>query len=362
MMGYDIFTACAMQADVYATRKRADIKRNLKRCLELIDVAPEASSTAKDSYKAETWAPVKLVSFNEFFLQGHDATWSFDHYMKQVVVEVPGEETEQLSRKAKEHNIYISGCVLEYDPEWKEHFFNTQFIISPKGEIIHKYRKITTAVHWELCVSPHDVLDKFTEKYGDTLEAFLPVTQTEIGKIGTITCMDGHFPETARALGVNGAEIIIRPNMAGSLMSPPMDIWQIENRLRAFENLCYLIAPSRGQLLEAHRPKCFVCGKAMIVNYNGVVLGYADYPGETIVTAVINLEELRRRRTDPSRNFVSQLRNEIYRKIYEKSFYPPNQFLDHSPRTRAARGSQQVLKKLFDEGIYEKPASSPKKR
>jgi predicted amidohydrolase len=113
-MGFDIYTACAMQAEVFATRERSDIKRNLRRCLELIDVAPEASLTAKDGYSAESWAPVKLVCFNEFFIQGHDATWSFEHYMKEVVVEVPGEETEQLSKKAREHNIYISGCVLEY--------------------------------------------------------------------------------------------------------------------------------------------------------------------------------------------------------------------------------------------------------
>ena len=356
-MGYDIYTACAVQSEVFATRERSDIRKNLKRCLELIDLAPEAALTAKDSYKAESWAPVKLISFNEFFIQGHDATWSFEYYMKEVVVEVPGEETELLSKKAKEYGIYISGCVLEYDPEWKDYFFNTHFIIDPKGEVIHKYRKIATATHWELSVSPHDVLEKYIDKYGNDLETFLPVTKTDIGKIGTITCMDGHFPETARALGVRGAEIIIHPNMAGTLMSPPMDIWQIENRMRAWENICYVIAPSRGQLLEAHRPKCFVPGKAMIVNYNGVVIGYADYPGEAIVSAEINVEELRRRRTDPSRNFISQLRNEIFHKIYENSLYPPNQFLDQSPKSRISKGSKDILKKLFDEGIFEKPIS-----
>ena len=322
-------------------------------------MAPQYPLTAKDSYKAESWAPLKLVAFTEFFIQWHEGTWPFEHYMNEVVVEVPGEETEKLSRKAKEHKIYISGCVLEYDPDWKDCFFNTQFIIDPKGKIIHKYRKITIATHYELSISPHDVFDRYIEKYGNELETFFLVTETEIGKIGTITCMDGHFPETARALGVSGAEVIIHPNYVGSMISPPVEIWQLGNRMRAWENICYVVAPSRDQLLGGIWPKCSVPGKSMIVNYNGVVLAYADYPGEAIITGVINLEELRRRRTDPSRNFISLLRNEIYRKIYEKSIYPPNQFLDQSPKTRLARDSKEVIKKLFDEGIFEKPKPKP---
>lgn len=358
-MGYDIYTACAIQPEVWLVHKRSDIKKNLDRCLELIDAAPQSSFAAKGSYKAESWAPLKLISFPEFFIQGHEGTWSFEHYMKEVIIEIPGEETEKLAKKAKEHDIYISGCALEYDPDWKDYFFNTQFIIDPTGKIIHKYRKITTATHYELSVSPHDVFDRYIEKYGDKLETFFPVTETEIGKIGTITCMDSHFPETARALGINGVEVIIKPHYVDPMMSPPMEIWQAGNKMRAYENTCYVIAPSRAQLLGAIRPKYFVPGKSMIVNYNGVILAYADFPGETIITGLINLEELRQRRTDPSRNFLSLLRNEIYRKIYQKSMYPPNQFLDESPKTRTGRDPREVLKKLFHEGIFKSPKSHP---
>ena len=358
-MAYDIYTACAIQPEVWVAHKRDEIKKNLNRCLELIDVAPQAAFTAKGSYEAESWAPLKLITFPEFFIQGHEGTWNFEHYMKEVVIEIPGEETERLSRKAKEHDIFISGCALEYDPTWKDYIFNTQFVIDPKGEIVHKYRKFTTATHYELSVSPHDVLDRYVERYGNHLEAFFPVTETDIGKIGTLTCMDSHFPETARALGVNGAEVIIKPHYVDPMMTPPLEIWQAGNKMRAYENICYVIAPARGLLLGAMRPKCFVPGKSMIVNYNGAVLAYADFPGETMITGVINLEELRRRRTDPSRNFLSLLRNEIYRKIYEKSMYPPNQFLEESPKTRAARDPREVLRKLFDEGIFKKPNSLP---
>ena len=39
-----------------------------------------------------------------------------------------------------------------------------------------------------------------------------PVVDTEIGRIGTIVCMEGSYPETARGLAMNGAEIMYRPS------------------------------------------------------------------------------------------------------------------------------------------------------
>ncbi len=354
----DIFTAVAIQNEIKPIKQRADIAQNLKRCLELIDVAPQTTPTAKETYKGN-WAPIKVIAFPEFFVQGHEGHWPLEHYVKEVVIEIPGEETEKLSRKAKEYDIYIVGCALEYDPQWPKYFFNTHFIIDPKGEIIHKYRKFTVATHFELSVSPHDIYDDYIKTYGEGLSNFFPVVDTEIGRIGTITCMDGHFPETARALGVQGAEIIFHPTMPEPLMSPPMELWQAMNKMRAWENVCYVIAAAKGSTLDGLRHKMIGPGNSMIVNYNGVVLAYAHYPGESIISATINLEELRRRRTDPSRNFPTLLRTEVYRMIYEKTIYPPNQFLNRSIQDRGERNPYKILKDFFRRGIYPKPAKLP---
>jgi predicted amidohydrolase len=275
------------------------------------------------------------------------------------LIEIPGRETEKLAQKAKEYGIFITGCALEYDPKWPKHFLNAHFIINPKGEIVHKYRKFTVATHYELTVSPHDIYDDYVKAYGEGLGSFFPVIDTEIGKIGTITCMDGHFPETARALGVQGAEIIIHPTMPEPMISPPMEIWQMMNRMRAWENVCYVIAPTKGGGIEGLRPTKLGPGHSMIVNYNGVVLASADYPGEAIISATINLEELRRRRTDPSRNFPTLLRTEVYRKIYEKTIYPPNQFLNRSIQDRGERDPNETLKDFFKRGVYKRPAKLP---
>jgi predicted amidohydrolase len=355
----DIYTACAIQPVVRAVKTRADMKHNIKRCLEMIDASPQLGVTATEGFTSDHWAPVKLICFPEFTFQGHESTWSLQHYLDNVVITIPGEETERFAQKAREYQVYIIICALEKDPDLKGWFWNTQFIIDPKGEIIHKYYKLTPAAHWELSVSPHDIYDFYVEKHGDSLGAFFPVTETEIGKIGTTTCMDGHYPESARALGIQGAEIITHPSFPDPLMSPPLEIWQAINKVRSWENCAYSICPCRGRLEGALRPECIQPGKSMIVKYDGSVLAYADYPGETIISAVINLEELRRRRTSMSRNFLATLRTEVYRKIYDKPIYPINQFLGKCPTSKAERDPKEVLKEFFTKGIFIKPKELP---
>ena len=355
----DIYTACAIQTAVKAVSSKADRKQNIKRCLELIDISPQLGITATAGFESDHWAPVKLISFPEFTFQGHESTWTKDHYLNNVVVEIPGDETDAFARKAKEYGIYVSLCALEKDPDLKDWFWNTQIVIDPKGQIIHTYHKFTPAAHWELSISPHDIYDRYVEMHGDSLSAFFPVVETPIGKIGTNICMDGHFPESARALGVQGAEIVIHPSMAAPLMSPPFELWQAMNKMRAWENSAYRVCPCRGRLDGALRPEYIQPGRSMIVKYDGSVVAYADHPGETVISAVINLEELRRRRTSMSRNFLAAIRTEVFRKIYEKPIYPKNGFLDKALESRAQRDPKSVLRRYFEEGIFVKPKDMP---
>jgi predicted amidohydrolase len=48
------------------------------------------------------------------------------------------------------------------------------------------------------------------EKYGRTLDAFWPVVDTEIGRLGIMMANEGSYPENARALALNGAEVVYR--------------------------------------------------------------------------------------------------------------------------------------------------------
>jgi formamidase len=353
MKSFSDYTVCVVQPLTKFVWNRKEIKENLSRCLELIDIVKA---------RVGGWAPLKLIAFPEFFLQGITNRANMSDYYRGILIKLPGEETNQISKKAKEYGIFIVGAALEQDPNFPDLYFNTAFMIGPEGKIIHKYRKALPAIHLEMAASPHDVFDRYMKVYGEgksITETFFPVTNTPIGKIGIFICMDGHFPETTRALSLQGAEILIRPTaMPAPLVSSPMNTWELENRMRAYENLAYVIAPTTGGIITQELPASYFPGDSMIVDFEGVVVARAPYPGETILSAVIRLEELRRRRQHTQRNFLTQIRSELFGELYEKPIYPKNEFLKNPLLERknlAKRGSEAVIKAFSKREIFVKP-------
>lgn len=356
MNTYSTYTCCIFQPSVKFAYKRDDINVNLERYLKLIATISRRFGSSL--------SPLKLVAFPEFFLQGFTTRpeVDMDYYEREILITLPGPETDRLAAKARELDLYILGCALEHDPLFPGYFFNTAFLISPAGEIVHKYRKAFTAIHAEMAMSPHDVITRYLEVYGkgkSVLETIFPVADTEIGKIGTFTCMDGHFPEVTRALAMQGAEVLIRPTaFPEPLVSGPMNTWELQNRIRAHENMAYVVAPNTGELISDELPMHFTPGDSMIVDFNGVITGRAPYPGETLVAAEINLDALRRRRQDPRRNFLSQIRSELFYELYSKPIYPADRYLDDPIRTRAdvaARGTESIIEDLVARGLFVRP-------
>jgi predicted amidohydrolase len=99
---------------------------------------------------------VRLIVFPEF---AHAAPVfeTAKELEQKLAVEIPNEHTERLQQKANEHDLYIqSGSMLEVDPKWPRHVFNTTCLIGPKG-ILYKYRKVNTWIPYEVHTSPHDL-------------------------------------------------------------------------------------------------------------------------------------------------------------------------------------------------------------
>ncbi len=299
------------------------IKENLERSLNLID-----------GYVlyAGLEVPVRLVVFPEFFLQAARGAHVKEARAEPRQIQVPGEQTDRLGEKAAKHNVYIVGTAETIEPEWPGRTWNVAFIIGPSGKVIHKYYKFMTSNNAMECnLSSHDVYDLFVGKFGDTLEAFFPVADTDIGKLGVFTCYDGNFPEIPRALAINGAEVLIRPAAwPDPYQDSPQDIWTLENRMRAFENNCYLIAVNQGG--GGYMGTDINCGHSMIVDYKGRLLARSLKTGDTLIFATINVDELRKfRLTAKAFNFLPALRTEVFAKIYEKPIWPKNIWLEKPP-------------------------------
>src|ERR687885_602905 len=92
-------------------------------------------------------------------------------------------------------------------PEGGLQAFNVGFVLDRQGELVLKHYKLTTLYPVEHSMTPHDVWDRWVELYGLTLDAFFPVADTEIGRLGVLMANEGSYPENAPGLAMNGAEV-----------------------------------------------------------------------------------------------------------------------------------------------------------
>jgi predicted amidohydrolase len=107
---------------------------------------------------------------------------------------IPGPSTEYFGRLAKQHDLYLVAGLIERD---RHLVYNVAVLIGPDASIVGKYRKITLPrSEIEAGVMPGD-------EY--------PVFETRFGSVGMMICYDGFFPEVARQLSQNGAEVIAWP-------------------------------------------------------------------------------------------------------------------------------------------------------
>ncbi|MCP8305168.1 MAG: hypothetical protein H3Z50_06875 [archaeon] len=323
-MVWDIFSVGAVQPEVYYCKDRKEIReKNLKRHLELLDfLVPYWSSLVG--------APCRLVVFPEFALHGipqkADGSWN------GVAIDIPGEETELLGEKAKELNIYIASHGWTEHPDFSGRPFSVAFLIEPDGKVILKHHKVvTTKIAEAGDTAPGDAYDWFVEKFGDGLDAFFPVADTELGKMGFIICGEGQYPEISRGLMMNGAEILIRPNAwVEPYMTEPQDLMALCSRFNAFANMCYLVESNWAYYYGAdyQGPKGWGAGRSQIIDYTGRILTRSYAPGETGVAAEINIQSLRSYREQCGFGArMVYMPMHIFRKVYETEIWPKNSLL-----------------------------------
>ena len=115
---------------------------------------------------------------------------------------VPEGPTTQLMQKiAAKHGMVI--VVPVYEEQMPGLYFNTAAVIDADGKYLGKYRKHHI---------PH-VHPGFWEKFYFTPgDQGYPVFETKYARVGVYICYDRHFPEGARVLGLNGAEIVFNPS------------------------------------------------------------------------------------------------------------------------------------------------------
>lgn len=193
-----------------------------------------------------------------------------------------------ISKIASEEKKYIiAGSIPEKETtSTSEKIYNTSFMFNPKGKIIAKHRKMH--------LFDIDVKGKIYFKESDTLNAGNQITiaETSFGKIGIGICYDIRFPELARLMALEGADILCYPG-AFNLTTGPAH-WEMLFKARACDNQVFTIGVAPALDKNANYNSY---GHSLIVNPWGEIISSASFEEELII-AEIDLNEIKKVREE----------------------------------------------------------------
>jgi len=156
-------------------------------------------------------------------------------------------------------------------------YYNTAVVLDADGSTLGIYRKNHiphTSGFWE----------KFFFKPGNL---GYPVFQTRYCKVGVYICYDRHFPEGARLLGLNGAEVVFNPSATVAGLS--QYLWKLEQPAHAVAN-GYFVAASNRVGVEAPWNIGRFYGSSYVCNPRGAMLCEASEDKDELVFADCNLD------------------------------------------------------------------------
>ncbi|MGH9846850.1 MAG: nitrilase-related carbon-nitrogen hydrolase, partial [Blastocatellia bacterium] len=182
-------------------------------------------------------------------------------------------------RLAKKHKIVL--VLPVYEVEQAGVFYNTAAVIDADGKYLGKYRKTHIPQ-----VAP-GFWEKFYFRPGNL---GYPCFDTAFARIGVYICYDRHFPEGARALGLNGAEIVFNPSATVAGLSEYL--WKLEQPAHAVANGYFIGAINRVGF-EAPWNIGEFYGQSYFCDPRGQFLAQAPRDEDALVVADLNLDVIR---------------------------------------------------------------------
>ena len=193
--------------------------------------------------------------------------------MAEAIPEGPTVAT--MCEAAKEHGMALVAPIMEI--EITGLFYNTAAVINADGAYLGKYRK-----HHLPQLYP-GFWEKFYFRHGDS---GYPVFHTAFADIGVYICYDRHFPEGARILGLNGAEIVFNPS--ATVAGLAKYLWELEMPANAAFNSYFVGAINRVGEEQWKTGKYF--GESYFCDPRGKILVKGSSEHNDLVTADLDLD------------------------------------------------------------------------
>ena len=242
--------------------------------------------SAIKSIKKAASKKAKIICMPELFLSNYFCQTE-SHSNFKLAEKIPGKTTKIFCELAKELQIVL--IISLFEKKTHGFYHNTSIVISEKGKILSKYRKMHI---------PDDpgYYEKFYFTPGDL--GFKSV-KTKFGKIGPLICWDQWFPEAARLTALKGAQIIFYPTAIGwhpkekrEFGKTQLNSWITMQKSHAIANGTYVVAVNRVGVEKKGNKKIEFWGNSMIIDPSGEIIGKLDNKKEEILICEIDYKKI----------------------------------------------------------------------
>ena len=233
--------------------KLGDLAANLERVLGL---TKEAAGQGAE-----------FIIFPELALTGYNQELLGDKLV-ELALTPADEPIRRLAEAAGHHNIQLVVGFIERRTI-PGVVYNSIVICGPDGSVLQTYAKSHLFSSENLYFRPG---------------ASLNILPTKFGVIGPMICMDIGYPEVARLLALQGAELLLAPS---AWIREDADLWPLHLRARALDNLAFVAGVNR---IGDEGPLHFI-GQSMLVDPRGHILAELG-SGEDMLVATIDLAEV----------------------------------------------------------------------
>ena len=210
-----IQASCDWEAPKYSMRQ---IKKNM--------TDKHVAMVEKAARQGVQMLSLQEIFYGPYFCAEQDVKW-YD-----TAEPIDGPTTRLMRQLAKKHKMVVVSPI--YETPSTGTYYNTAAVIDADGSLLGLYRKN----HIPHCAP--GFWEKFYFKPGNL---GYPVFQTRYAKVGVYICYDRHFPDGARILGLNGAEIVFNPSATVKGLSEYL--WKLEQPAHAVANQYFVGASNR---------------------------------------------------------------------------------------------------------------------
>ena len=222
---------------------------------------------------------VQMLCFQEIFTTPYFCAEQQTRWYEAVEKVPDGPTVKLMQEVAKQYGMVL--IVPIYEEEISGIYYNTAAVIDADGKYLGKYRKTHI---------PH-VAPGFWEKfYFRPGNLGYPCFDTAFARIGVYICYDRHFPEGARCLGLNGAEIIFNPSATVAGLSEYL--WKLEQPAHAVANGYFVGAINRVGM-EAPWNIGEFYGQSYFCDPRGQMLAVGTRDQDELIVADLDMDKIK---------------------------------------------------------------------